>query len=234
MIQSVVIKSSKNGINLVLDPDEPFEELLKEVKKKFIESEKFFRNASIAITFDGRTLSEAQQFQIIETIEKNTTIHILCIFEENAVRDELIRRQMEAVQEQLDTAVKDFDIDTGRFYHGTLRSGQQIDSETSVVVIGDVNPGAVVNAKGNIVILGALKGMANAGSDGNDRCFVAALEMDPMQIKIGSYMGRSADRRNLGRPRKKVKEEQPVPQIATVYEKQILIEPITKGLLKNI
>ena len=34
--------------------------------------------------------------------------------------------------------------------------------------------------------------------------------------------------------RRKAKAEMPVPQIATVYEEQILIEPISSGLLKNI
>ena len=56
--QPVVIKSSKNGINLVLDDKMPYEELLEEIKKKFIDSGNFFKNAHIAISFEGRTLSQ--------------------------------------------------------------------------------------------------------------------------------------------------------------------------------
>ena len=98
-----------------------------------------------------------------------------------------------------------------------------------------MNPGAKVIAKGNIVVLGALKGTAYAGADGDSTCFVAALDMNPMQIKIGDYIGRSADRKEPVRGfRKKIKEEAAGPQIATVYEQQILIEPISSGLLKNI
>ena len=38
MSQAVIIKSSKNGINLVLDASMPFPELLTEILHKFTES----------------------------------------------------------------------------------------------------------------------------------------------------------------------------------------------------
>lgn len=226
--QPVVIKSSKNGINLILDPKLPFEELLDEIRKKFIDSEKFFKNAQLAISFEGRSLSEKEQFAIIETIQQHTTITVICILDHDELMDEVMQRRIGAYQEE-------HSPQTGQFYKGTLRSGQQIESETSMIILGDVNPGAKVIAKGNIVILGALKGIAYAGADGDDRCFVAALEMDPVQIKIGDHMGRSADKKEPARGfRRKAKAEAAVPQIATVYEGQILIEPISSGLLKNI
>lgn len=226
--QPVIIKSSKNGINLVLDDSLPFDELLEEIKNKFIDSEKFFKNARIAISFEGRTLSQGEQFEIIEVIQQYTTITVICILDHDELMDEVIQRKM-------GTYVEEHSPQTGHFYKGTLRSGQQIESETSMIVLGDVNPGAKVIAKGNIVILGALKGIAYAGAAGDPTCFVAALEMDPMQIKIGDYMGRAADKKEVAKGfRRKAKEEAAVPQIATVYEQQILIEPISAGLLKNI
>lgn len=226
--QPVVIKSSKNGIHLVLDDKISFEDLLEEIKKKFIDSEKFFHDAHIAISFDGRTLSESEQFEIIDTIQQCTSISIICILDHDALMDEVIQRRIGAYQEE-------HSPQTGQFYKGTLRSGQQIESQTSLVVLGDVNPGAKVIAKGNIVILGALKGIAYAGADGDPGCFVAALEMDPVQIRIGDHIGRSADKKENAKGfRRKRETESVVPQIATVYEQQILIEPISSGLFKNI
>ena len=226
--QPVVIKSSKNGINLVLDDKLPFTELLNEIKKKFIDSEKFFKNAQIAISFEGRSLSQNEQFEIIDVIQQYTSISIICILDHDKLMDEVIQRRIGAYQEE-------HSPQTGQFYKGTLRSGQQIESETSLVVLGDVNPGAKVIAKGNIVVLGALKGIAYAGADGDSSCFVAALDMDPVQIKIGDHMGRSADKKEQAKGfRRKTKPEASVPQIATVYQEQILIEPISSGLLKNI
>lgn len=226
--QPVMIKSSKNGINLILDDKIPFEELLEEIKKKFIDSEKFFKDAHIAISFEGRSLSQDEQFEIVETIQQCTTITIICILDHDELMDEVMQRRIDAYQEE-------HSPQTGQFYKGTLRSGQQIESQTSLVVLGDVNPGAKIIAKGNIVVLGALKGIAYAGADGDPGCFVAALEMDPVQIKIGDYIGRSADKKETAKGfRRKAKPEAAVPQIATVYEQQILIEPISSGLLKNI
>ena len=226
--QPVVIKSSKNGINLVLDDKLSFTEILEEIKKKFIDSENFFKNAHIAISFEGRALSQEEQFEIIEMIQQCTTITIICILDHDELMDEVMQRRINAYQES-------HSPQTGQFYKGTLRSGQQIESETSMVVLGDVNPGAKVIAKGNIVILGALKGSAYAGANGDSGCFVAALEMDPVQIKIGDHIGRSADKKEPSKGlRRKVKTETAVPQIATVYHQQILIEPISSGLLKNI
>lgn len=227
--QPVVIKSSKNGINLVLDDALPFAELLDEIRKKFIDSEKFFKNAKLALSFEGRALSEEEQYEIIDVIQQCTTITVVCILNQDELMDEVIKRRMNAYEEE-------HSPQTGHFYKGTLRSGQQLESATSMIVMGDVNPGAKVIAKGNIVILGALKGIAYAGADGDDSCFVAALEMDPMQIKIGDHMGRAADKKDLPKSgfRRKSKDDASVPQIATVYEGQILIEPISSGLLKNI
>lgn len=227
--QPVIMKSSKNGINLILDDTLSFQQLLEEIKNKFIDSERFFKNARIAISFEGRALSQAEQFEIIETIQQHTSITVICILDHDDLMDEVIRRRM-------GTYVEEHSPQTGHFYKGTLRSGQQIESETSMVILGDVNPGAKVIAKGNIVILGSLKGIAYAGATGDDTCFVAALEMDPVQIKIGDYMGRAADKKEMPAKglRRKAKEEPPVPQIATVYDEQILIEPISSSLFRNI
>ena len=97
--QTVIIKSSKNGINLVLDETMPFDLLLEEVKNKFVDSEKFFKNARIAISFEGRSLSEAEQYAVIDVIQQNTTISVVCIMEHDDLMDEVIKRRMDAYVE---------------------------------------------------------------------------------------------------------------------------------------
>ena len=74
MSQSVTIKSNKYGINLVLNPDVAFDDLLKDVVEKFKASSSFFKNAKLALAFEGRALSDDEEQQIIAAIEKNTTI----------------------------------------------------------------------------------------------------------------------------------------------------------------
>ena len=83
------------------------------------------------------------------------------------------------------------DANTGQFFKGTLRSGQVLDVETSIIVIGDVKVGAKVVSKGNVIILGTLEGTVYAGSTGNTNAFVIALDMNPMQIKIADVIAHS-------------------------------------------
>ena len=79
-----------------------------------------------------------------------------------------------------------FDITehTTKFQQGSLRSGQIIRYRGSVVVLGDVNPGAEILAEGNVIVLGSLKGLVHAGCMGNDKCFICALSLTPSQLRI--------------------------------------------------
>ena len=231
MAQPVVIKSNKYGINLILDPDIPFEELLVHILDKFRGSEKFFQSAQVAISFGGRTLSEEEEYRIIDTLSQNTSIHIICIIDTDEEHEQYTRQKVEHYLAEQSLAAES--ENTGRFYKGTLRSGQEFECDTSIVVIGDVNPGAKIVSAGNIVVLGALKGTAYAGAYGNAQCFVVALDMNPVQIKIADVIGRSEDKGILAsiRERKKTMAE---PQIATVSNGHILIEPITKNTFNNL
>ena len=225
MAQPVILKSNPHGINLILDAQMPFSQLEKEILNKFKDSDKFFKNARIALSFEGRELSEEEQLAIIELITQNTSIEIVCILEHNEALDNIYAQKITEYDEV--TAGK-----TGEFYKGTLRNGQVIEGETSLIVLGDVNPGAKIVAKGNIVVLGSLRGNAYAGAAGDEKTFVAALDMDPVQIKIGSIIGRSSDRGPLSVIKNRRRNLEP--QVAVVVDDSILIEPITKGLLNNI
>jgi septum site-determining protein MinC len=74
----------------------------------------------------------------------------------------------------------------------TLRSGQEIAHPGMVVVMGDVNPGARVQAGGHVVVWGRLRGVVEAGLNGGD-AVVCALELAPTQLRIGSVVARAPD-----------------------------------------
>ena len=213
MSQAVVIKSNKYGIHLVLSNEISFKALLDAIVEKFKESEKFFKGAKLAISFEGRKLTHDEEMAIIDAVTSNTSIEILCIVDHDPDRE-----------------------DGGtQFYRGTLRSGQTLESETGIVVVGDVNPGAAVMANGSIVVLGAVKGSVYAGLGGDDSAFIVALDMDPIQIRIGNILAKSPDKPfSRRRIRKKVKETTTSPQIAYLKDGTICIEPLTKELLSDI
>ena len=85
---------------------------------------------------------------------------------------------------------KDLNISKTDFHQGTIRSGEYLDSAGDLLILGDVNPGAIVSAEGNIIILGRLLGIAHAGSKGNFRATISALQLRPVQLRIASKVAR--------------------------------------------
>ena len=83
---------------------------------------------------------------------------------------------------------KDVGTSETTFHKGSLRSGQRLEVEGSLVVIGDVNSGAEVIAGDNIAIIGTLRGLAHAGAKGNKEAIVAASVLDAVQIRISNIV----------------------------------------------
>lgn len=216
---SVVIKGNKYGIIVVMSPDLDFETLKEQVAEKFRESSKFFDNAKMAISFEGRILSNEEQKDILDIIGQNTDMHIVCVIDNDPDKEEIFKKSLEHKLMELES-------NTGQFYKGILRSGASLEFENSVVIIGDVNNGARVVSKGNIIVLGSLKGNAFAGATGNTNSFVVALDMRPTQIRIADTIARSPD--------KPVKDPEKETKIAFLEDGNIYIEPLNKSVLNDI
>ncbi|ROR29143.1 septum site-determining protein MinC [Mobilisporobacter senegalensis] len=219
MNNSVVIKAYNGGIVAVLDPDLSFEDLKVEIASKFKASAKFFNNAQMAISFEGRTLSDEEKIEILGIISENSDLHIVCIVEDDPDKDKQFQKSINEKLMELNT-------NTGQFYKGNLRSGQVLEVETSIIIIGDVNPGAKVVSKGNIIILGSLKGNVFAGATGNEKSFVVALDMNPVQIRIADVIARAPD--------KPVKNSVKETKIAFVEDGNIYIEPLDKNVIGEL
>lgn len=221
MDNSVVIKSGKHGIVVVLDKEPSFDVIKDALKEKFESASKFFDNANMAISFEGRELSDEEQQEILDIISKVSDINIVCVLDSNDVKDANFKAA-------IDAKMNEMAANAGQFYKGTLRSGQVLESESSIIILGDVNPGGKVIAKGNVVVLGSLKGNIYAGSDGNEDAFVVAVDMDPMQIKIGDVIARCSDGSAMA------KSKSYEPKIAYVLEGNIYIEKLERNVLADI
>lgn len=99
----------------------------------------------------------------------------------------------------------------------TLRSGAIIRFPGDVVVFGDVNAGAQIEAAGNILVLGALRGLAHAGASGDERCVIISFDLRPTQIRIGNKIAMAPD----DRPER---PKHATPEIAWVDEEAVVIE----------
>jgi septum site-determining protein MinC len=107
----------------------------------------------------------------------------------------------------------------GTLYHrGTLRGGQTLQQLGSIVVVGDVNPGAELVATGDIVVFGSLRGTAHAGAQGDARARVFALELAATQLRIATFIAADDGRRTRGRE----------PEVAYVEGDRIALAPYGK------
>ena len=221
MDNSVIIKGNKHGIVVVMDEGIPFAELKEALAEKFRSASKFFDKANMAVTFEGRKLTPEEEKEVLNIIAENSSLNIICVIDNDKLRDDYYKKAVEDKLEELSSH-------TGQFYKGTLRSGQVLESESSIIILGDVNPGARVISKGNVVVLGCLKGLVFAGAGGNHDSFVVALEMSPMQIRIGDVIARSNETVSI-KPSKTVE-----PKIAIVDDNNIYIEKRDKNVLSDI
>jgi septum site-determining protein MinC len=104
-------------------------------------------------------------------------------------------------------AVENLGEDTALFLHRTLRSGTRIEFAGHVVVLGDVNPGAEIVAEGNVIVWGRVRGMIHAGSKGNRKAMICALDLSPTQLRIADEVSA------VLKP-----QENPRPEVARINE----------------
>lgn len=184
----VIFKGTKDGITILFQEEIPFETICEQLEKKVEEAGKFFDNVKTALTFKGRTFSQEEEEILLKIITERTTMAITFVKTEN--------NELKHLSNLLEQDMAGHNLT--KFHKGSLRNGQRIDFDGSVVVIGDVNPGAEIKATGNIIVLGQLKGMAHAGCNGMAEAFVFSVYMAPVQLRIHEIITRFPDENKKG------------------------------------
>lgn len=220
MKDAVLIKSFPNGITLLMREDVSMEEILQELTVKFTEARNFFGNSTMALSMEGRKVTEAEEILILDTIRVNSNVRIACIVGHD---DDTNKNFIKALQ-HMDKKLSG--TEGGQFYKGTLKNREVIETENSIVVLGDVYPGSAVFSAGNIIILGGLYGEAYAGGDGREDAYIVALEMEPERLKIGDFKYKTNAKQSKWGIHPKVQ-----PKIAHLKNGKIVFDPLTKELL---
>ena len=176
-----MIKGTKEGLTLHLDDGCSYEELKKELHGKL--STKSREQAedkliSVKVKMGNRYLTADQQEEIKELIRNQRNFVVDEIMTNVLTREEA--EQMRAEQEIVSLA-------------RVIRSGQVVEVDGDLLLIGDVNPGGTVKAGGNIFIMGALKGIAHSGCYGNAEAVITASVMKPAQLRISDTISRPPD-----------------------------------------
>jgi len=190
---NVIFKGGKNGIVIIMDERASFKQIEASLRSKIRSASKFFADAKTTISFKGKELSESEIMSLVEIINTETDLYISFVedmtgtFEANVLNKETKTDLTEEVINREKIVERLASQDT-YFQKSGLRSGQAINHNGSIVILGDVNAGAEVVATGNVVVFGAVRGMVHAGSGGDKSAFVCALSMQPIQLRIADII----------------------------------------------
>lgn len=176
--QGVLIKGNSDGITILVNEAEQFTLILEELREKFINANDFFRGASIAINPGSRLLTPEEKMALIDLCQEFELSGV------EFINKPVTLKKRDALVSQGETLI----------LKKTIRSGQRISYKGTIVVVGDINPGAEVVATGDIVVMGYLRGVVHAGADGNTEAEVLALALQPTQLRIAHCIARSPDR----------------------------------------
>lgn len=220
-MNTVMIKSFQHGIRVKLDPEADFETIYTELIEKFNASAKFFGKARLVIAFEGRTLSEEEEEFLVNCITENTDITVACII---GTDESLDHQYVKAAS----SFAENGGSHGGQFYKGSVKAGESLETDSSLIIMGDVNVGASVSASGNIIILGTLYGHVHAGCFGDDKSFVAALDIKPTRIRIADCSEMIAEKSGI------FLRNKAVPKIVYVKDDRITACAITSDNLSNL
>lgn len=177
MKNCVSINLKKDEIVIKLSDEVEQVEIIEALKKKLTELKKLYKDEKTPIMITGRILKNKEMDEIRELIKSKIDVEI-----------DFDMPKSLGLHSIKKTFEKEIALSETKFHRGSLRSGQKMEVEGSIVIIGDVNSGAEVMASDNIIVLGTLRGLAHAGARGNKQAIIAAGLVDAVQIRIANVV----------------------------------------------
>ena len=173
----ISINLRKDEIVIKLNERATQEQIVEGLKKKLTELKKLYKDEKTPIRVTGKILKNKEIDEIQELIKSKIDVEI-----------EFDSPKGLGLSNIKKTFEKEIATSETKFHRGSLRSGQRLETEGSLVILGDVNSGAEVIASDNIVVLGALRGLAHAGAKGNKQAIIAAGLFDAVQVRIANVV----------------------------------------------
>ena len=177
MKSCITINLRKDNIMIKINEDSSQEEIVYMLRKKIPELKKLYQGETTPIVITGKVLKNKEIDEIQELIKRYLDVNIKFDSPRTLGLHGITR-----------TYNKEIATSETKFHRGSVRSGQKIEFEGSIIVLGDVNDGAEVIAGENIVILGILRGLAHAGAKGNKDAMIAASSVEAPQLRIANVV----------------------------------------------
>lgn len=203
-IPQVRLKGENGRLLLLLPPESEttananWAELWQQFKQRLNAGERFWQpNTSVYLIARDRLL-DGRQLQAIADALTEAQLTLKRVYTSRRQTAVAAATTGFSVEQQLPVAHLNQE-ETGQalaeplYIETTVRSGVEVRHPGTIIVLGDVNPGSSVIADGDVLVWGALRGVAQAGASGNTRCVIMALRMEPTQIRIADFVARAPE-----------------------------------------
>lgn len=174
--QHIMIKGVKEGLLFLLDDQCAFDALLTELKYKLEKTHQQLLTGPLVhihVKLGARHITDEEKEQLASIIRSQGNLMISSI--------------------ESDTPLESSDKEPPSRLHvvtSIIRSGQTLEHDGDLLLIGDVNPGGTLLCTGDIYVMGALRGMAHAGMTGREDVIIATSLMRPTQLRIADVVSR--------------------------------------------
>lgn len=177
MRNCVGINLKKDEIIIRISEKAEYEDIIECLNKKIPALKKLYKQEKTPICVMGKVLKNKEIDEIQKVIKKEIDVDLK--FDSPKILG------LHGIKKVFEKEIGNSDT---TFHRGSIRSGQKIEFEGSLVILGDVNGGAEVIAGENIVVLGALRGLAHAGAKGNKKAIIAAHIIEAPQLRISNIV----------------------------------------------
>ena len=209
MSDIVKIRGLKSGLQLLIDKNSSFDAVKSAIEEKLVAGDKFFIRGT-TVFVDKQIFNETQVEELRTLFRRHGMLFSLNLPKVN--------QQVSRVQENSVSKVEKEPAKPTVVVNKTLRGGQEVRTESSVLVFGNVNPGAQIIAGGSIDVRGSCRGTVHAGAFGDQTACIVADKLRPIQIRIADLIARPPD--NM---KKAVQAER-----ASIKNGYIVFEPILR------
>ena len=194
---TVELKGFRDGMRLIIDPEASMDQIEQAIVERMAGLGDSLSGMTMNMDLGSRSLNDKELVRLKKLLNENYGLEVKQIIGD--AQDEPRKTETTHIagvpalhsEERIYNQLAQLNEET-RFIRHTLRSGQiERALEGNMVILGDVNPGAEVVAAGDIIVLGALRGVAHAGALGNTSSIIFALNLLPTQLRIGRFITRA-------------------------------------------
>ena len=216
-----------NELLLIVPTEGTWDEAMAQVNGKLEagKTNKSWQGAQLTLDLGNRSLAQPVLAALIERLRTAYgMVTVAVVATDNVTRDAaraLVINAYLMLPGRSDETSREAATGSNALYlPNTIRSGQRIVHSGHVVVAGDVNPGAEVIAEGDILIFGTLRGVAHAGSGGNESASIIAGNMRPQLVRIAAQIARAPEDAERATP------GQRIPEVARIENGIIQVSPM--------